>query len=194
MQLEDLPATAEPVDGKGRRSSRDEHKVQLCRSVPAKRLQEANRASSLPELVGVVDDEHEMLMQVTLERSHQSRGDRLCPCALFYVRTEGMGERGMEIELGQAATERVDETREEPVEHGVRRIRRVPGSSMRLCPRGHKRRLPEPWTADDCGQPHVHNRIEAFLKLPSREQVTRQRRRCELDCERLGTQSPEPCW
>ncbi len=163
-QVEHLALGTEPVDAKIERLPREQYESQARRPLPAQALDQPKRAGGRRQLVGVVDDQHEVVVEGGLERVAQPGREHLGMREVVVGRgRQRDGLRG----AGHDGPNRLGDSRSERRETAVTRGRRVPRRDEVLRPARDERRLPVAGPGDDERQALAKSAIEALLEKRS---------------------------
>ena len=160
-QVEHLALGTQPVDAKIERLPREQHESQARRALPAQALDQPKRGGGRRQLVGVVDDQQEVVVEGGLERVAQSGRERLGVRELVLDR----GRRRHELrQVGHHGPNRLGDTYGERRQAAVVRGRRVPRRDDVLRPARDERRLPVAGSGDDERQALPERVVEAPLE------------------------------
>ena len=171
-QIEHVALRTKSFDAKGERLAREQQNVQPSGALPAEALDEPKRGGRRRQLLGVVYDQHEVVVEGGLERVAQSGGEHLGVGELVV----GRGQRRAELpRVGYVRTNRLGDARGERREAEVSCRRCVPGGDDVFRPSGDERRLAVAGSGDHECQALAEHVVEAPLQQRSPHNEGRRR-------------------
>ena len=173
--IEDLPTAAKARDEERRVVAGAEHEVETRRRVAHEPFEHHPGAGVLPQLVDVVDDQHQVVERQVVERRCDPGGLRVGERRLV---TQPSNRHG---ELADLRRQRARQPAGQRRRSAIGGIERVPGPAMLARLDRHLRGLPVPRAGDDRSQAVRRSLVEPALEPRPRDVPRRDSRRGELD-------------
>lgn len=190
VEVEHLTPAAQSLNGKGGVEPARQDDMQPWRSLAADLLEQPHGRSSSPDLVNVVEDDHEIVLQRFLERFAQQRRNRGGPLRLVAV-----GADRRLCDLGELAADRrkprlegACDPEHEDREVCIVRADCVPQAADRFRPRPERDGLPVAGVGEHDRQSTPERHFELLEEAAPDNELLR-RRSCgrELSASRHGT-------
>jgi hypothetical protein len=160
-QVEHLSLRSQPFDAKIERFARKQHEAQSGRPLPAEALDQPERRGGRRQLMGVVEDQHEIVVEDGLQRLAQPGCERLGVRELVGGRSRCRDElRG----IGHQGPNRLGDCRGERRQSAVAGRRRVPRRDDVFRPVRDERRLAVAGPGDDECHALPERLVEALLE------------------------------